>query len=80
LQTATLRGGWYERADGIVNVERMLATVLEAVETKHAQWAEAQLPEEIAARVTGPDPAAIAEVIETVRAPARSRGSTRSST
>ena len=41
--------------------------VLEAVETKHSQWAEAQLLEEIAARVTGPDPAAIAEVIEAVR-------------
>jgi conjugative relaxase-like TrwC/TraI family protein len=41
--------------------------VLEAVETKHAQWAEAQLLEEIAARVTGPDPATIAEVIEAVR-------------
>jgi conjugative relaxase-like TrwC/TraI family protein len=44
--------------------------VLEAVETKHAQWAEAQLLEEIAARITGPDPATIAEVIEAVRAEA----------
>ena len=42
--------------------------VLEAVETKHAQWAEAQLLEEIAAHGTGPDPATIAEVIDSVRA------------
>ena len=85
LPTATLRAGWRERADGIVDVERMLTTVLggpsraavsrptvaevlDAVETKHAQWAQAQLLEEIAARVTGPDPATIAEVIEAVRA------------
>ena len=40
------------------------------VETKHAQWAEAQLLEVIAARITGPDPATIAEVIESVRAEA----------
>ena len=87
LPTATLRAGWRERADGIVDVEQMLTNVfgdpsppavsrptvdevLEAVETKHAQWAEAQLLEEIAARVTGPDPATIAEVIEAVRAEA----------
>jgi hypothetical protein len=83
LPTATLRAGWRERADGIVDVERMLEMalgdpsptavsrptveeVLGAVETKHAQWAEAQLLEEIAARVTGPDPVTIAEVIDEV--------------
>jgi hypothetical protein len=44
--------------------------VLVAVKTKHAEWAEAQLLEEIAARVTGPDPATIASVIEAVRAEA----------
>jgi hypothetical protein len=82
-----LRTTWRERADRVVDVEQMLATVLgdpapaavsrptvekvlEAVETKHAQWAEAQLLEEIAARVTGPDPATIAEVIEAVRSEA----------
>ena len=41
--------------------------MLEAVETKHAQWVEAQLLEEIAARVAGPDPVTIAEVIDEVR-------------
>lgn len=35
--------------------------VLDAVETKHAQWA--QLLEAIAAGVTGPDPATIVEVM-----------------
>ncbi len=87
LPTATLRERWQERADSIVNVERMLEmalgepsphavrrpsieAVLEAVESKHAQWAEAQLLEEIAARVAGPDPVTIAEVIEEVRAEA----------
>ncbi len=44
--------------------------VLAAVETKHAEWAEPQLIEQIAARVTGPDPATIAAVIEEVRADA----------
>ena len=77
LPTATLRAGWRERADRVVDVEQMLTTVLgdpsppavsrptveevlDAVETKHAQWAEAQLLLEVAARVTGPDPATIA--------------------
>jgi conjugative relaxase-like TrwC/TraI family protein len=44
--------------------------VLTAVETKHAEWAEPQLIEQIAARITGPDPATIARVIEEVRAEA----------
>ena len=87
LPTATLRAGWHDGADSIVDVEQMLTNVLgdpsppavsrptvdevlEAVETKHAQWAEAQLLEEIAARVAGPDPATIAEVIDAVRAEA----------
>ncbi|WP_395161295.1 MobF family relaxase [Ilumatobacter sp.] len=41
--------------------------VLEAVETKHAEWAEPQLIEQIAMRVTGPDPVTIAATIEEVR-------------
>lgn len=44
--------------------------VLEAVETKHVEWAEPQLIEQIAMRVTGPDPATIAETIEDVHAEA----------
>ena len=44
--------------------------VLEAVEIKHAEWAEPQLIEQIAMRVTGPDPATIATAIEEVRAEA----------
>ena len=71
LPTATLRAGWRQRADGLVDVERMLSSVLRdpspsavsrpsvedvlgAVETKHSQWAEAQLLEAIAARVPVP--------------------------
>jgi len=84
LSTATLRDGWRSRADGLVDVDRMLAAVLAnpptpspvvrpsvhevlvAVETKFAQWSEPQLIEQIAARVTGPDPATIATTIEEV--------------
>jgi conjugative relaxase-like TrwC/TraI family protein len=44
--------------------------VFEAVETRHAEWAEPQLIEQIAMRVTGPDPATIAATIEAVRAEA----------
>jgi conjugative relaxase-like TrwC/TraI family protein len=44
--------------------------VLAAVETRHAEWAEPQLIEQIAMRVTGPDPATISAVIEGVRAEA----------
>jgi conjugative relaxase-like TrwC/TraI family protein len=44
--------------------------VLEAIETKYAEWAEPQLIEQIAMRVTGPDPATIAAIIEGVRAEA----------
>jgi len=44
--------------------------VLLAVETKYAEWAEPQLIEQIAARVTGPDPATIAATIEQVLAEA----------
>jgi conjugative relaxase-like TrwC/TraI family protein len=84
LSTATLREGWRSRADGLVDVDEMLAAVLGnpptpspvvrpsvddvllAVETKFAQWSEPQLIEQIAARVTGPDPATIATTIEEV--------------
>jgi len=44
--------------------------VLAAVETRHAEWAEPQLIEQIAMRVTGPDPASVAATIEEVRAEA----------
>ena len=37
-----------------------------AVETKYAEWAEPELIEQIAARVTGPDPATIAATIDEV--------------
>jgi len=40
--------------------------VLEAVETKYAEWSEPQLVEQIAMRVTGPDPATIAATIDEV--------------
>ena len=85
LPTATLRDRWRSRADGLVDVDEMLAVVLGnpptpmpvvrpsiddvllAVETKYAEWAEPQLIEQIAARVTSPDPATIAATIEEVR-------------
>jgi len=41
--------------------------VLAAVETRHAEWAESQLIEQIAMRADGPDPKAIAAVIEDAR-------------
>ncbi len=41
--------------------------VLEAVETRHAEWSESQLIEQVAARTTGPDPATISDTIEEVR-------------
>ena len=44
--------------------------VLDAVETRYAEWAEPQLIEQIAMRVTGPDPATIAATIEEVLAEA----------
>jgi len=44
--------------------------VLEAVETRHAEWAEPQLIEQIAMRVTGADAATIAATIEEVLAEA----------
>ncbi len=84
LPTSTLRDRWRARADAIVDVDQMLASVLagsprplpvvrpsidevlEAVETRHAEWAEPQLIEQIAMRVTGPDPATIAATIEEV--------------
>jgi conjugative relaxase-like TrwC/TraI family protein len=44
--------------------------VLEAVETRHAEWSESQLIEQIAMRTTGPNPATIARTIEEVRAEA----------
>ncbi len=85
LPTATLRAGWRERADRLVDVDQMIAAVrgkvpspavivrptvdevLEAVETRHAEWSESQLIEQIAMRTTGPDPAAIADTIDQVR-------------
>jgi conjugative relaxase-like TrwC/TraI family protein len=85
LSTATLRDGWCSQADGLVDVDKMLAAVLSnpptpspvtrpsidnvlaAVETKYPEWSESQLIEQIAARVTGPDPATIAAVIDEVR-------------
>jgi len=84
LPTATLRDRWRARADGLVDVDEMLAVVLGnpptpmpvvrpsiddvflAVETKFAEWSEPQLIEQIAARVTGPDPATIAATIDEV--------------
>ncbi len=83
--TSTLRAGWRARADRLVDVDQMIASVLgnvpspavivcpsvdevlEAVETRHAEWSESQLIEQIAARTTGPDPATIADTIEEVR-------------
>ena len=44
--------------------------VLEAVETRHAEWSESQLIEQIAMRTTGPNPATIADTIEEIRAEA----------
>ncbi|WP_395153694.1 MobF family relaxase [Ilumatobacter sp.] len=78
LPTSTLRDRWRARAEELVDVDQMLASilsstpqqaevvrpsideVLEAVEIKHAEWAEPQLIEQIAMRVTGPDPATVA--------------------
>ena len=92
LPTVTLRDRWRARADGLVDVDEMLAVVLGnpptpmpvvrlsiddvllAVETKFAEWAEPQLIEQIAARVTGPDPATIAATIEQVLAEAMASG------
>ncbi len=88
LSTATLRDGWRSRADRLVDVDVMLASVLSnpqgplaavrppidevlaAVETKYAEWSEPQLIEQIAARVSGRDPATIAATIEEVAAEA----------
>jgi hypothetical protein len=47
-----------------------LQVVLEAVETRHAEWSEAQLIEQIAMRTTGPDSHTIADTIASVRAEA----------
>ncbi|MEP6300100.1 MAG: MobF family relaxase, partial [Ilumatobacter sp.] len=44
--------------------------VLQAVETRHSEWSEAQLIEQIAMRTTGPDSRTIADTIEQVRAEA----------
>lgn len=88
LATSTLRAGWWNRAERLVDVDQMIESVLgnvsspavivrptvddvlEAVETRHAEWSEAQLIEQIAMRTTGPDPATIADTIEQVRAEA----------
>ncbi len=86
--TSTLRAGWRDRAERLVDVDQMIEAalgkvappavivsptvdaVLEAVETRHAEWSESQLIEQIAMRTTGPDPATIARTIEEVRADA----------
>lgn len=47
-----------------------MPVVLEAVETRHAEWSESQLIEQIAMRTTGPDARTIADTIESVRAEA----------
>lgn len=53
-----------------VIVCRTVDEVLEAMETRHAEWSESQLIEQFAARTTGPDQATIADTIEQVRAAA----------
>jgi len=53
-----------------VNVRPSVAEVLEAVETRHGEWSEAQLIEQIAMRTTGPDSRTIADTIELVTATA----------
>ena len=53
-----------------VIVRPNVQVVLEAVETRHAEWSEAQLIEQIAMRTTGPDSRTIADTIESVRAEA----------
>ena len=58
------------RLSPAVIVRPTVHEVLEAVETRHAEWSESQLIEQIAARTTGPDPATIADTIEQVRAEA----------
>jgi conjugative relaxase-like TrwC/TraI family protein len=50
-----------------VIVRPSVEVVLEAVETRHAEWSEPQLIEQIAMRTTGPDPRTIADTIEEVR-------------
>jgi len=51
----------------VAMVRPSIDEALEAVEMRHAEWAEPQLIEQIAMRVTGPDPATIAATIEEVR-------------
>ena len=46
-----------------VIVRPSVEEVLDAVETRHAEWSSCQLIEEIAARTTGPDPHTIADTI-----------------
>ncbi|MFN3256673.1 MAG: MobF family relaxase [Ilumatobacter sp.] len=53
-----------------VIVRPSVEVVLEAVETRHGEWSEAQLIEQIAMRTTGPDARTIADTIESVRADA----------
>ena len=53
-----------------VIVRPSVQVVLEAVETRHAEWSESQLIEQIAMRTTGPDARTIADTIESVRAEA----------
>jgi conjugative relaxase-like TrwC/TraI family protein len=50
-----------------VIVRPSVEVVLEAVETRYAEWSEAQLIEQIAMRTTGPDSRTIADTIEQVR-------------
>ncbi|WP_395154563.1 hypothetical protein [Ilumatobacter sp.] len=54
----------------VAMVRPSIDEVLEAVEMRHAEWAGPQLIEQIAMRVTGPDPATIAATIEDVCAEA----------
>ncbi len=54
-------------ASPAVIVRPTVDEVLAAVEERHAEWAEPQLIEQIAMRVTGPDTATIAAIIEGVR-------------
>ena len=53
-----------------VIVRPSVEVVLEAVETRHAEWSEAQLIEQIAMRTAGPDARTIADAIESVCAEA----------
>jgi conjugative relaxase-like TrwC/TraI family protein len=57
-----------------VIVRPSVEVVLEAVETRHGEWSEAQLIEQIAMRTTGPDARTISDTIESVRAEVMASG------